>query len=414
MMSKSMENKKASLLRSAVKRALAIKMEEEKRKQQEIDLVPYIPKDCVSNILVRLPLEALQRSRFVCKPWYNLINSTKFIDDHLRRSETVLLFLSSIQKKLSDSRMVSILPENPKAVSVEAKLYHANSAIVFDKLLVDRASKFSIQFLELKNGKCQIGEYNISCLGNIRATCNGLILLDDKMKKGGLVIMNPVTRKLMPLPLGTLSSRHDESYGFALSKISGEYKVVHLFQDYLGYISCEILNIGTRSWREVDGPAFGLLRWFGYDPVFAIGALHWTPEIDHSDHIVSMEVDSERFRQITLPKSSSTYDRIIEMSGFLGFVSHDDEFNQIDVWILKSLLGDVWSKHRRIITGCILDMIPLFSLRITGELVFKRDEDGSIYVYDFQFHRMTKVEMMKKCVPFAVSYFPHVNSLVSW
>ncbi|GMN34799.1 hypothetical protein TIFTF001_044943 [Ficus carica] len=413
MLSKAMENKKASLLRSAEERASSKRREEERRKQQETDLVPYIPKDCVSNILVRLPLDALQRSRFVCKLWYNVINDAKFVDAYLRRSETVLLFLSSVCKKFSDSRVVSILPENPNAISVEAKLHHPNSAIFFDKLPVNRASKFSIQFLEFKDGKCQTGEYNISCLGKIRATCNGLILLDDKMKKGGLVVMNPVTRKLMPLPRGTLSSLHDESYGFALSAVTGEYKVMHLFRDYLGYVSCEILNVGRRSWREIDGPSFGL-RWFGYDPVFAIGALHWIPEIDHSDYIVSVEVESEKFHKTSLPKSCRTYDRIVEMSGFLGFVTHNYEFNQIDVWILKSLLGDVWTRHHSIITGCILDMIPLCSLRIKGELVFKRDEDDSIYVYNFQSEQMTMVEMVNNCHPFAVSYLPHVNSHVSW
>lgn len=403
-----------SLLRSVEERAYVKKIEKEKRKKQEADLVPYLHKDCVSNILVRLPLDALQRSRFVCKPWYNIINNAKFIAAHLRRCESVLIFTSSLRiQTLYDFTMVPILPEKPNVVSVEARLNQSNSSFFLEQPLVNAASKLSIKFLEFKEGKCEIGEYNISCLGNIRATCNGLILLDNKMKKGGLIVMNPVTRKMMPLPIGTLSSQHKESYGFAISGVTGDYKVVHLFRDSLGYINCEILNIGKRTWKEVDGPSFGLIGWFGYDPISAIGALHWIPQIDHSDYIVSLEVDKEEFHKIDLPKSSRTYDRILEVSGFLGFVTHD-EINHIDVWILKGLSGDTWIKHHSITSGCILDMVPLFSLRIKGEMVFRRDEDGSFYVYSFQLQEMTKFEMVKGCVPLSASYLPHVNSLVSW
>ncbi|POO00184.1 F-box domain containing protein [Trema orientale] len=404
----------ASLLRSVKERAYVKKTEEEKRKQQETDLVPYLHKDCVSNILVRLPLDALQRSRFVCKPWYNIINNTKFIAAHLRRSESVLIFISAHRIETSyHFTMVPILSEKPNVVSVEARLNQSNSAFFLEQPLVNAASKFSIQFLEFKDGKSLIGEYNISCLGNIRATCNGLILLENKMKKGGLILMNPVTRKLMPLPLGTLSSKHNESYGFAFSSVTGDYRVVHLFRDELGYINCEILNIGKRSWREINGPSFGLLGWFGYDPLYAIGALHWIPQVDRSDYIVSLEVDKEKFHKIELPKSSRIYDRIVEVSGFLGFVTHN-EANQIDVWILKGLFSDVWIKQHSITSGCILDMVPLFILRIKGDMVFKRDEDGSFYIYNFKLQEMTKVETVKGCVPLTTLYLPHVNSLISW
>lgn len=399
-MAKSIENKDVSLLRLVEERALTKKIEEENRKQQVI-LVPYVPKDCVTNILVRLPLDSLQNSRFVCKPWYDIINSTKFIDAHLSLSETVVIFL-----------LPSCLPKKPNCISVESKLVQSKSVTLFERSVVDR-SGFSVQFLEFNGGQSKIVEYNLRCLGDIRATYNGLILLDNKMKKGGLIVMNPVTRKLSALPVGTLYSPHRESYGFALSNVTDEYKVVHLFKDVMGYVSCEILNLGTRFWREIDGPSFGLFGWFGYSPVSAIGALHWIPHFDQSDYIVSMEVDEEKFHQVPLPKSCKTHDRFVEVGGSLGFVTHHEEVCQIDIWILKNLFGVVWTKHHSITVCCILDMVPLFSLRIKGDMIFKRDEDGSFYVYDFQLGTMTKVEMAEG-VPLSASFLPHINSLVSW
>lgn len=398
-------SKCSSLLRSVEERALSKRMEEKQ--------VSYLPKDCFSNVLVRLPIESLPSSRLVCKPWYKLINSSIFIDAHLQRSEAVLIFLAPIVKQNSYLYPFSTRPiqEKPNTFSIELKLLQSESGPLFHQQVIDPRRKFYIQFMEIKDGKTKIGEFNISCLGAIRASCNGLILLENELKKGRMLVLNPVTRKLTELPLGTLSQPHQESYGFALSDSTCEYKAVHLFHDELRYINCEILNVGTRTWRPVNGPAFGLISWFGYKPVSAMGALHWVPHINDNDYIVSLHLDNEKFHTIHLPKSCRIHDGIIEMGGSLCFVSHNEEMLQIDIWRLKGLSGEGWTKEHSITTGCILDMVPLFGMRKMEELVFKRDEDGSLYAYDFQLQVMTKIEMK---TPLSGCYLPHVNSLVSW
>lgn len=406
MMAKEPGSKCRSLLRSVEERALSKKVEEKQ--------VPYLPKDCFSNILVRLPIESLPSSRLVCKPWYKLINSPIFIDAHLRRSEVVLIFLTPIVKQetyLDPFSTRSISQEKPNTFSVEVNLLQLESAPLFHQPVIDPRRKSYIQFMEIKDGKSKIGEFNISCMGEITASFNGLILLENKLKRGRLVVMNPVTRKLTELPLGTLSQPHQESYGFALSYSTSEYKVVHLFHDELRYINCEILNVGTRTWRPVNGPSFGLISWFGYKPVSAMGALHWVPHINDNDYIVSLHLENEKFHTVQLPKSYRTHDGIVEMGGSLCFVSHDEEMLQIGIWSLKGLSGEGWTKQHCITTGCILDMVPLFSMRTTEEMVFKRDEDGSLYAYDFQLQVMRKIDME---TPLSDCYLPHVNSLVSW
>lgn len=412
-MANSLASKNVGLLRLVEERSLTKKIEEEKKHKREKQ-VPYLHKDCISNILVRLPLDSLQRSRFVCKPWYNIIKNPKFIDAHLHRSESVLIFLSPFpNESLYPFSVASVPKELPNTVSVELNLLQPKPIPIFNHTTIN-APRFSVQFLEFKNDKSKIGEYSLSCSGNIRATCNGLILLDNKLKNGGLVVMNPVTRKLIALPLGTLSRPHDESYGFALIDSTGEYKVVHLFRDELRYVSCEILSLRTKAWREVNGPSFGFFNRFVDGPISAIGGLHWIPQVDRSEYIVSIEVDKEKFHQIPLPRSSRTHDRIVEMGGVLCLVVHED-VNHIDIWILKGFYGEVWTKYHSITVGSIIDMVPLFSLRIKGDIIFKRDEDGSFYVYDFQHQEMRKVEMVEGCIPrSSTTYLPHVNSLVSW
>ncbi|KAL5776327.1 hypothetical protein ACOSP7_009253 [Xanthoceras sorbifolium] len=390
----------SKLLTLVEERALSKKVEEEQKKQQ----IPYLSKDCVCNILVRLPVQSLSSMRFSCKLWYSVITGDNFINAHLRFSETVLIFQRSVVLRPGNP----VPPDQPNTFSVEGSLLQGKSLSIFD-----HRPSFYIKFMEIKEGKSKIEEYNVSCFGRVIASCNGLILLDNKLKEGGLIVMNPVTRKLIALPVGTINPPQNESFGFVLSEVTGEYKVVHLFRDKLGYISCETIDLGTRAWRGVNGPSVGLLQTFKHKPISAIGALHWLPQIHVNEYIVSMEVDNEKFHTCSLPKTGACYDRIIEKDGFLCFVTHE-ELN-IDIWILKGLSGEVWTKHHSITNGSVLDMVPLVSLKFSGDMVFMRNEDGSYYVYNFKLQLMTKVEMEEGRSQIS-SFFmlPHVNSLVSW
>ncbi|KAJ0669219.1 putative F-box domain-containing protein [Helianthus annuus] len=408
--------KSMSLLKLVEERASMKKKLDEQKQKQQLDSVPYLPKDCVSNILIRLPIESLQRSRFVCKPWYSVIKSPTFIRDNLHRAEKVLIFLSPV-KRLSrwwdqDSDSGFPFHENPNTFSVESKVFELKSVHMLLQPLVNPTFKYAIKFMVLEDGKSTTRDYNATCMGRIRASCDGLIVVDNTLEKGELVIMNPVTRELNLLPLGTLYPSHDESYALVCCDAGG-YKLVHLFRDESQFIGCEVLKIGEKSWRDIDGPSFGLIKWFGYDPVFAIGALHWVPEVDHSEYIVTMTIEDEKFHKIMLPKTSRFNDRIMEAYERLCFVTHE-EMNEISIWVLGSVSEGAWTKTYTIAVGCIRDLIPLYFLRFKWELYFL-DKDGSVFCFDFEDQHMKKVTTTEGCFKLANGeYTLHVNSLVSW
>lgn len=408
-------SKAMNLLKLAEQRASLKKELDDRKRKQQLDSVPYLPKDCVSNILIRLPLESLQRSRFVCKPWYNIINAPRFILDNLHQAETVLIFLSPVNgvSRARFDLQDSGFRENPNTFSVESKIFELKSINPLHRPQIHPSSKYAMKYIGFADGKSTIREFNATCLGKIRASCNGLIIIDNKLKNGELAIMNPVTRKLSLLPLGTIYPPHEESFGLARCQDTEGYKLVHLFRDESQFIGCEVLQVGEKSWRVIDGPSFGLLKWFGFEPVSAIGALHWVPEIDHSEHIVSMTVDDLKFHKIMLPKSSRSNDRILEVSDHLCFVAHE-EMNEISVWILESLSGEPWTKMYTIGIGCIRDLIPLYFSRFKWEIYFM-DKDGSVFVFDFRYRDMRKITIKKGSFPIHdASYLVHVNSLVSW
>ncbi|CAN1147779.1 hypothetical protein LINPERHAP2_LOCUS16072 [Linum perenne] len=408
--------KSTKLLESVKQRSMSMKVGEDEDKKNP---VCYLDKDCISNILMKLPFESLPSSRFICKTWYGIINSISFIEKRFVQSESVLIYLKPVPTgtsyPYSHAPSTSSSKQEANNFSVEDKLLQSQPINLFALQSARRSIQFSINFIKFSEGKGVIGDYGINCLGKIRAVCNGFILLDNILKNGGLLVMNPVTRKLLALPVGTLSEPHKESYGFAsMNASSSGYKLVHLFMDDMKYVGCEILNLGSRSWNPVNGPPSWMFPRFGYHPILAIGALHWLPQIDGgSNSMVSLELDTDKFHVIPLPKISGAHDRILKMGDLLCFVTHEDL--DIDIWKMKSVCrGDQeWTKYHKITRGSLIDMVPLFSLRIKGDVVFKRHEDGSIYSYEFESQTMTMIEMDKK-LHYNGWLLPHVNNLGSW
>ncbi|CAI9786674.1 unnamed protein product [Fraxinus pennsylvanica] len=150
---------------------------------------------------------------------------------------------------------------------------------------------------------------------------------------------------------------------------------------------------------------------YGFEPVFAMGALHWLPLLNHNEYIVLLLVDDEKFMKISLPKSGEINDRIIAMSGFLGFVTRHEDVNRLDVWILRGLGYEVWEKRYSIRMDCTMNMVPLYCSRIDGEIIFRKNY-YDLYAYDCSLQ--IKVEVKKGSFPFNGCYLPHVNSLISW
>ncbi|GLT26526.1 hypothetical protein SLA2020_065860 [Shorea laevis] len=153
-MAKAAGNNGVNLVRLLQERALSKKGKEEERQSQNVleqkqqqdtdTVVPYLPKHCVSNILVRLPIESpIPKSMLVCKPWYNIIISPAFINSHLSRAESVLVF--------------------QRAVLDEGQPNHPTPIVPFGGLTFNRTLKFSIQFIEFKEGNSRLAKYKISC-----------------------------------------------------------------------------------------------------------------------------------------------------------------------------------------------------------------------------------------------------------
>ncbi|XP_057468520.1 F-box protein CPR1-like [Actinidia eriantha] len=378
------------------KRASANQMKKQGRGFHDI----HFSHDLLFKIFLLLPAESLHRASFVCKAWFNLINSSNFVEAHILQAEPIVMFLKSVS------------PPRPKTFSIESKL----SLSKFSRRETDNSPVDYLSYVEVQNGEGKEIESNISGFHKILATCNGLVLA-SRQETRSLLVINPVTRKVLALPRGAIILPHAASYGFVFSHLSREYKVVHLFRDDSKPIACEIISLTTRLWRAVDDPPsehFG--RFFLRKPVPANGSLHWLPSSGGCSCIVSMGIDDEKFHTRILPNRSRTNDRLVEIGGFLSFVTHAAA-DTLQIWILKESEGEGWVKRHTITSTGIRNLVPTCTMKRGRELFFFKTGDHHFCAYDMETLEMRKVEFDGVAIwrhDCYFSYLPHANTLASW
>ncbi|XP_074263496.1 F-box protein At5g49610-like [Silene latifolia] len=410
-----------------------MRMVQERVSKMKTSLTPFLPNDLMFKIFLLLPIKSLLRFRCVCKSWNKLIHCSEFVEAYNNEAQTTAIFLRAIGR------------DRFNTFHLESQVNQLEAFSIFPCTPAEIMRSNVINFLEIEDGKSKVIDLNISCLGKIVATCNGLILIssmferkrtasqsrsgerematfDSHERPGRLIIMNPMTRKFFGFPLGTVPSdpSHSESYGLVFSHSKGVFKVVHLFKDELGHIACEVWSMESRYWKAIDGPSENVLRWFTHAPISTNEALHWLPRRyhhQHIDYIVSMNAEDERFFVTDLPKSVSVHDKLVEMGGFLTFVSSLD-MDHIEIWVLKGLEGTEWIKQHTIHIDAVVGYVenkeysvPVLAVN-AKEMIFRRRK--KFYSYDFELEEVTEIEMDGGSIAVDEFLIPHTNNLATW
>lgn len=365
----------------------------EKRCAHEVAILPY---DIIFKILLLLPTSQLVKLMLVCKLWHKLIKSPNFVEAHMSRCEAVLTFLEYFTQP------------HPNTFSI---VTNNDQPTLFEPL----SRKLQMCLLDFKDKNIKISGLNISGFRDILATCDGLVLVKNEAKV--LLVLNPTTRKLLPLKPGTIV-RHsrDESYGFVFSHHTKEYKIVHIFRDKSSHIDSEILNVKNMSWKGCNVPSSGLFRDFDHKPVAASGVLYWLPQSHEASYIVSMDINEEKFVRKDLPvNSSGSNDRLVENGGLLNFVAHMTVY-RIQLWTLKRDGNeDKWVKSFTVnMDYDITDLVPVLMTKESRRLIFMMFDDEQLYEYDMEDEEMEQVLVDRNVNFSAKIMFPHMNTLASW
>ncbi|KAL8059864.1 hypothetical protein ABFX02_03G114800 [Erythranthe guttata] len=340
--------------------------------------LPTLSDDLLFRIFISLPGEVIVKLQFVCKRWFDLINTSIFVTCHAQTSDTVL-----ICQKLTPCHPV-IPPDSPRR-------FH---------------------FLDFGRRESNSIESSIFELVDIRASFDGLVLAFTA-KKTSLILVNPITRKHVQLPLAVDDKFCDGSYGISFDDKAKTYKIVHLFIEESGYNGAEIISVRTKKWTRMDGP--DLLIDTNEIAVSLGGSLHWLCWKRGFNYFVSVNVHDEKFVSKKLPACRADKDRLLDIGGNLGFVTHVE--NELQVWI-SVVNSENWIKK------CSIDLgvkaryfIPICSSR-NGEEMVLENREHRFYVRNFENRVMKRIysiggrySLVKRMDKL---YIPHRNTLVSF
>ncbi|KAL6180175.1 hypothetical protein ACLB2K_046842 [Fragaria x ananassa] len=321
----------------------------------------YLPNECLTEILVRVPVKSLLRFRCVSKTWHSLISSPAFITNHLNHAhhkasqgersnllDQFILFRHYSSYEYCDEddhgfrTYVTTNDEECFALHKDDEFFPHNPT-----LKLKPAHKFSSEYFR------------------IVGSMNGIVCM---VARSECFFWNPSLNKTVKTSFQTGFPSWfpvKQILGFGCDHITKDLKLVRLFYSkeenhYVVPPLVEIFTLSTNSWREVAAPSpmYILVQSKSSPQAFMSGAFHWvahTPPGQGSSCNVIMAFDmvNEVFYEIALPSCLASKPHlnmtVVLMNGSLSLVPDNevclDSYYSGSVWIMKEYgVVESWTK----------------------------------------------------------------------
>lgn len=233
-----------------------------------------LPRDIILDILLRVPAKSLIQIKYVCKLWFNLISDRGFAHAHIKRHQDPHIIIDFLCPSPFVDDYYSVKSQDVKDMEVGAfKIY--------------------LQLQEWFKGGILL-----------KASCDGLLLLQSKPNANQLYVCNPITQNCKKLPRLDIEYRVWEIWDWVLVRggDSVDFKVVGISRD-----SCSVFKIGRRDsrWEEIDTPYEGDSRRLSEHSASLVNKEHhWLirryqgngSKIHYETYIYSVNAAAEKFR----------------------------------------------------------------------------------------------------------------------
>ncbi|XVE81273.1 hypothetical protein DITRI_Ditri15bG0050500 [Diplodiscus trichospermus] len=236
--------------------------------------VCQLPPDIIANILSRLPVKSLLRSKCVSKPWQSLISDPQFAKLHLNQS----------QKNSNINPHRVLVSTNPmQSIDYEA---HNGS---------EHGSKGVLE-LDYPAPIEKDPEYDVELVGS----CNGLICLVVDYKD--FILWNPSTRQSRELPKPKHRPNRFSVYGLGYDFSTDDYKLLRVARQYPAIASdeakLEVLSMTTNVWRRIPDLQTDQMKLDGCG-IFLNGSLHFLArKVSSLNKILSFDLAKEKFHEL--------------------------------------------------------------------------------------------------------------------
>ncbi|OMO79003.1 hypothetical protein COLO4_24613 [Corchorus olitorius] len=204
--------------------------------------ISQLPREITLNILARLPVKSLLRSKCVCKPWRTLISDPQFAKLQLTQSQ-----------KHSYINPNRILLSCDPPLSIDYEAYNGG----------EDDSKVITTQLEYPSA---LEEFVVDLVGS----CHGLVclLLDDG---GQFIIWNPCTGESRALPKPNSVPDGTFSYGLGYDFLTDDYKLLRVGSSCSSDV--EVFTLKTNVWRRSSDLQQGIE--LNGNGIFLNGSLHF-------------------------------------------------------------------------------------------------------------------------------------------
>ncbi|PIA31523.1 hypothetical protein AQUCO_04900079v1 [Aquilegia coerulea] len=261
------------------------------------------------NILTRLPIKSLLQFKCVCKSWYKLIRTPRFVKIH------------SDQCK-NDPKFMLVYSTKDDGVNVYSLEYGENHLINVVKIPF-----FGFQF------------------HRILGSCNGLVFVANM---GMMYLWNPSTReyKLVPFSPQPTKSATSSTYGFGYNAITKDYEIIMIsafFSHQPYYSRYNIYSLRNNSWGGTfqDMSPYVETHDMGY---LFNDALHW--EGTRCQSIIAFDIADRNFREFPIAPTSEPRFLAITMASINGCFSIGIHFRfGVEIWMMKDYgVEESWTK----------------------------------------------------------------------
>ncbi|CAJ2662552.1 unnamed protein product [Trifolium pratense] len=306
------------------------------------------PDEVVMQILARLPVKSLFRSKTVCKLWYKLTFDKYFIQLYNDVSRKNPMILVEISDSLLECKSSLICVDNLRGVF-----------------------EFSLNFL---NDRVKV-----------RASCNGLLCCSSIPDMGVYYVCNPVTREFRLLPKSRerpvtrfypdgeatlVGLACDPAFQKFNVVLAGSHRTFGHRPD--GKFICLVFDSELNKWRKlISFQDEHFTHMNKNQVVFVNNALHWLTV--SSSYILVLDLSCDIWKKMSLPydpiygAGNRTY--LLELDGCLSVIQISEAW--MIIWVLKDYWKDEWSVVDKVSLRCIRGMVPgIFPISQTSEYVF--------------------------------------------
>ncbi|KAI3870402.1 hypothetical protein MKX03_008410, partial [Papaver bracteatum] len=239
-----------------------------------------LPRDIVSDILVRLPVKSIARFRCVNKVWCKFLKNPEF--------------LKTQYKYAVEMNRFSIMVRNGRDIYTFS--YDPSSSTFWSSGHI----KYPVNFFAM----------GIEIFG----WCNGLVLLRHykKFKLHVLILWNPSTDEFKKLPDPPTRfkgcPKDSVEYGIGYDHQIEDFKVVCIAQEMnTNWYEVQVYTLRSNSWRRLQAIRVDMrLSTFNFPDMGRLavnGALYWKAlgENIHAEIILRFDFEKEEFDQIPIP-----------------------------------------------------------------------------------------------------------------